>query len=46
MENKKYSEMTKDELWREISIIISLTNLTEADKNLFTEIIKEHDSKI
>ncbi len=41
MTNKTYSEMTKDELWREIIAIISFTNLTEADKNLFTELIKD-----
>jgi len=43
MENKEYKEMTKKELWKEITVLINATNFTETDKDLFTKLIQEYD---
>ena len=45
MINKPYSEMDKQELWKEIQLIISFTNLCEADKSLFTDLILEYSMR-
>lgn len=45
MIDKPYSEMNKIELWKEIQLIISITNLCEADKNLFTDLILEYSMR-
>ena len=45
MNNKSYSEMNKTELFKEIKLIISLTNLCEADKNLFENLILEYSMR-
>ena len=41
MKNKSYQEMSKQELLEEIRLIISLTGLTEQDKELLLEAILE-----
>ena len=40
MENKSYKDMTKEELWNEIILIISVTNLTEVDKEMIKDLIQ------
>ena len=45
MINKPYSAMTKHELYNEIKLIISITNLCEADKTLFENLILEYSMR-
>lgn len=37
---KKINDMTKEELWDEIQILIDSTRFCESDKELFKEIIQ------
>ena len=37
--------MNKDELWKEITILVEMTRFTEEDKGLFLDCIKEWGKK-
>ena len=42
MMNKTYEEMTRGELWKEITTLVDATNFTEIDKKTFIKLIEEY----
>ena len=39
--SKTYDEMSKEELWNEIKVLVDSANYTDTDKELFLNLIKE-----